>query len=646
MIVQDKNVEQLSSATVRFAGDSGDGMQLAGMQFTDASAIFGNDVATLPDYPAEIRAPAGTVAGVSGFQINFASTDIHTPGDQVDALIAMNPAALKANIDDVRSGGIVIVNESEFNKVNLRKAGYSEDQNPLNDEKLRTRYQLVPVPVTRMTEESLAETGMSAKDIGRCKNMYALGVVYWLFDRPLEPTTNFLNDFFGKKKNKPEVAEANIKAMKAGYHFGETAELFVHRYKVEKAQMPAGKYRRITGNEAISMGLVTAATLAKKDLIYASYPITPASDILHNLAAMKHYGVKTIQAEDEIAACCAAIGAAYAGQIGVTGTSGPGLCLKSEALGLAVMTELPLVLVNVQRGGPSTGLPTKVEQSDLLQALFGRNGESPVVVLAPASPKDCFAIAIEAVRIAVGVMAPVIILSDGYMANGAEPWLIPDPDKFEPIELPDMPVADADKPFLPYARDQHLRRPWVPPGTPGLEHRIGGLEKQHLTGNVAYAPDNHQLMTSTRIDKINHATRFIPTQPVEGPQTGDLLLVSWGGTYGAVTTAAMRARERGQSVAVCHLRHLNPLPANLGEVLARYQHVLVPELNMGQLRMLLRDRFLVDARGLNKVQGQPFLVDEVSQAIDLMLEGGWGDRVSVVPDGHEVVAAGQSGSAA
>ncbi len=642
MTAVDKKVERLSSATVRFAGDSGDGMQLAGMQFTDTSAIFGNDVATLPDYPAEIRAPAGTVAGVSGFQINFASNDIHTPGDQVDALIAMNPAALKANIEDVRSGGAVLVNESEFNKVNLRKAGYSEDQNPLEDEELRTRYQFLPVPITRMTEESLADSGMSTKDIGRCKNMYALGVVFWLYDRPLEPTIHFLNDFFGKKKSKPEVAAANVKALQAGYHFGETAELFVHRYQVEKADIPPGKYRRVTGNEAMSMGLVTAATLANKDLVYASYPITPASDILHNLAAMKNYGVKTIQAEDEIAACCAAIGASYAGQIGCTGTSGPGICLKSEAIGLAVMTELPMVIVNVQRGGPSTGLPTKVEQADLLQAMFGRNGESPAVILSPRSPSDCFNIAIEAVRLAFQAMAPVLILSDGYMANGAEPWRLPDPSKFEPIDLPPAPQVDPDKPFQPYARDENLRRPWVAPGTAGFEHRIGGLEKQHLTGNVAYQPANHQLMCNLRAEKINRITRFIGDQPVEGPESGDLLLVSWGGTYGAVTTAAMHARDKGKSVAVCHLRHLNPFPANLGDIIQRYKQVLVPELNNGQLRMLLRDKFLVDARGLNKMQGQPFLVDEVTQAIDLMLEGRWGDAMSLIPEGHEVKPAGSA----
>ncbi|NBB83228.1 MAG: 2-oxoglutarate ferredoxin oxidoreductase subunit alpha, partial [Alphaproteobacteria bacterium] len=427
---------------------------------------------------------------------------------------------------------------------------------------------------------------------------------------------------------------------------GDTAELFVHRYQIPKADIPAGKYRRVTGNEAISLGLATAATLAGKNLVYASYPITPASDILHNLAMMKNYGVKTIQAEDEIAACCAAIGAAYAGQIAVTGTSGPGICLKSEAIGLAVMTELPLVVIDVQRGGPSTGLPTKVEQADLLQAFYGRNGESPVVILAPRSPTDCFDIAIEAVRLAFGAMAPVFILSDGYMANGAEPWRIPDASGFEPIDLPQAPQVDPDGRFLPYQRDQHLRRPWIAPGMAGYEHRLGGLEKQHETGDVAYGPENHQRMTDIRREKIENLARFIPAQAVEGPQTGELLLVSWGGTYGAVTTAAMRARQRGQSVATCHLRWLNPFPRNLGAILGRYKHVLVPELNMGQLRLLLRDRFLVDARGLNKVQGQPFLVDEVSQAIDLMLDGRWGDRPYVEPQAHQVPPAGSAGSAA
>lgn len=646
-----KEVERVQSATVRFAGDSGDGMQLAGMRFTDASAVFGNDIATLPDFPAEIRAPAGTVAGVSGFQINFAATDIHTPGDEVDALLAMNPAALKANIEDVRGGGIVVVDEDEFNKVNLRKAGYDEGYNPIHDEVLNAKYKMFPVPVTRLIKEALAETELSAKDISRTRNMFALGLVYWLYGRPLQPTIDFLNDFFGKKKNLPEVAEANIRVLRAGYDFGETTEMIVHRYEVDKADIPPGNYRRITGNESTAMGLITAATLAEKHLVYAGYPITPASDILHALAAQKHFGVKTIQAEDEIAAVCAAIGASFAGQIGVCATSGPGLALKSEAIGLAVMTELPLVVVDVQRGGPSTGLPTKTEQSDLLQAMFGRNGDCPVIIMAPKSPSDCFDVAIEAIRRAIECMTPVLLLSDGYVANGAEPWLIPDPKTFEKIEVGHLPPASAegdgqDGVFQPYARNELLARPWAAPGTKGYEHRIGGLEKQHLTGNVAYAPENHQFMTDLRAEKVDRLADRIPPVEVEGPESGDLLVLGWGGTYGAITTAVTRARNKGKSVAAAHLRYLNPMPRNLEGVLRSYKHVLVPELNTGQLRLLIRGRYLVDARGLNKVAGQPFLVDEIEQAIELMLNGQWPDRESLTPHHHGLSLENQDQAAA
>ncbi len=645
MTAVQKQTQRVNAATVRFAGDSGDGMQIAGMQFTDASAVFGNDIATLPDYPAEIRAPAGTVAGVSGFQINFASSDIHTPGDTVDALIAMNPAAFKANIGDVRSGGTVIVNESEFNKVNLRKAGYDEGYNPINDEVLTGQYNIFAVPITRMTEETLADTGMSAKDIGRCKNMYALGLVYWVFDRPLEPTVRFLHNFFGEKKNLPQIAEANETVLKAGYHFGETAEIFVHRYQVAKADIAPGKYRRVTGNEATALGLITASKLASKDLIYCSYPITPASDILHNLAAMKQYGVKTVQAEDEIAAVCAAIGASFAGQFAVTGTSGPGLCLKSEAIGLAVMTELPMVIINVQRGGPSTGLPTKVEQSDLLQALFGRNGDSPLIVLAPQSPADCFDIAIEAARLTLGAMTPVIILSDGYIANGAEPWRIPDAAALDAIDVnhpaPRDPADDGDgnPTFLPYDRDENLARPWAHPGIKGLQHRIGGLEKANLTGNVCYTPENHQAMTDLRHDKVARIADRIPPIEVQGDASGDVLVLGWGGTFGAITTAVEQVRDKGLRVSAAHLRHLNPMPKNLGDILANFNKILIPELNTGQLRMLVRDKFLVDAKGLNKVQGQPFLVNEIVQAIELIESGNWpDDRLSLSPIHHEVSA--------
>ena len=637
MIAGQKQAERVQSATVRFAGDSGDGMQLAGMRFTDASAIFGNDIATLPDFPAEIRAPAGTVAGVSGFQINFAATEIHTPGDEVDALIAMNPAALKANVTDVRSGGIVVVNESEFNKINLRKAGYDDGYNPIEDEVLNAKYKIFAVPITRMTEETLADTGMSAKDIGRCKNMYALGLVYWLYDRPLEPTINFLNDFFGKKKNKPEVAEANVKALHAGHSFGETAEMFIHKYEVGKADIPPGKYRRITGNEALSIGLVAASKLSKKDLIYCTYPITPASDILHNLAMMKNFGVKTVQAEDEIAAVCAAIGVAFAGQFAVTGTSGPGLALKSEAIGLAVMTELPLVIVNVQRGGPSTGLPTKTEQSDLLQAMFGRNGDCPVVVVAPSSPADCFEVGIEAARIAMQHMVPVMILSDGYIANGAEPWLVPNADDLQTIELSKPAELGDDEVYMPYKRDDNLVRPWAVPGMKGYEHRIGGLEKADGTGNVSYVPENHQKMTDLRAAKVEKIADSLPPVHLEGERTGDVLVIGWGGTYGAIRTACEHARNEGKKVSNAHLRFLNPMAKDLGELIAGFDKVLVPELNTGQLRMLLRAKFLADARGINKVQGQPFLVEEISQAIDLLLSGDWpADRESLTPHHHEL----------
>ncbi|MEX0886018.1 MAG: 2-oxoacid:acceptor oxidoreductase subunit alpha [Phycisphaeraceae bacterium] len=630
----------MDSVVVRFAGDSGDGMQLAGTQFTDTSAIFGNDVATLPDFPAEIRAPAGTVPGVSGFQINFANEDIYTPGDQVNVLIAMNPAAFKAHIRDVEPDGIVIVNDSEFEKLNLRKAGYPDGYNPVEDQDSLEKYRIYRVPITRLNTEALADSGLGAKDVGRCKNMYALGIVYWLFDRPVETTIKFLDDYFRTKKNLPEVADANIAALKAGYYFGETAEFFSERFEVSKASIPPGRYRKITGNDALAMGLVTASELAGKNIIYCSYPITPASDILHSLASLRHFGVRTFQAEDEIAAAAAAIGASYAGQIGVCGTSGPGFALKSEAMGLAVMTELPMVVVDVQRGGPSTGLPTKTEQSDLLMALYGRNGESPIVALAPQSPADCFDIAIEAVRIALQHLVPVVILSEGYLANGAEPWRIPDPEGFEKIEVK-HPTADAAETYQPYQRDENLVRPWAIPGTPGLEHRIGGLEKEDVTGSVSYDPDNHQRMTDLRQAKVERIAQEIPPVEPFGDATGELLVLGWGGTQGAILTAVERAREKGQDVSCLHLRHLNPMPANLGEVLARFKQVLIPELNMGQLRMLIRGRFLIDAKGLNKVQGKPFLVSEVAQAIDLMLSGDWGSRESLVPRDHEVSVEGQ-----
>ena len=601
----------MDSVVVRFCGDSGDGMQLTGGQFTAASAIFGNDIATFPDFPAEIRAPRGTTYGVSGFQVRFASSDIYTPGDRVNALVAMNPAGFKTNIGDVEPGGIVIVNEDEFDKTNLRKSGYQSGYNPLDDDEVNRHYQIFKVPMSRLTRESLAESGLGAKEVDRCRNMFALGIVYWLYDRSIDATVKFLEDYFGTQKNRPEIAEINVKALKSGFYLGETAELFPVRYQVAPAPLKAGKYRRVSGNEATALGCVTAATMAGKQLVYCSYPITPATDILHGLARLKNFEVKTFQAEDEIGAVCAAIGASFAGDFGMCGTSGPGLALKSEGIGLAVMLELPLVVVNVQRAGPATGMPTKTEQADLLQAMFGRSSESPCVVVAPASPSDCFNMAIEAFRLAVHCMCPVLFLSDGYIANGAEPWLLPDLDAIRPIEI-EHPTENnnPDGGFLPYQRDEKtLARPWVIPGTPGLEHRIGGLEKEDVTGNVSYEPDNHEHMVRLRAAKVQRAVELVPDLEVRGPDSGDLLLLGWGGTYGAITTAGDQLREQGRSVSTAHLRYLNPFPKNLGDVLSRFKTIVVPEINLGQLLMLIRSRFLVDAIGINEVRGKMFLVE-------------------------------------
>ena len=603
--------QELGAVSIRFCGDSGDGMQLAGGQFTTASAIFGNDIATFPDFPAEIRAPRGTTYGVSGFQVQFASTEIYTPGDAVNALVAMNPAGFKTNISDVEPGGIVIVNEDEFDKVNLKKCNYEEGYNPLDDDELNRRYQIFRVPMSRLTRESLTGSGVGAKDVDRCRNMYALGIVYWLYGRPIDTTVRFLDDYFGKQKNLPDIAEINTKALKAGYYFGETAELFPSRYHVAPAKLKPGRYRRISGNEATVLGCVTAAAKAGKQLLYASYPITPASDIIHGLARLKHFGVKTFQAEDEISAVSAAIGASFAGDLALCGTSGPGLALKSEGIGLAVMLELPLVIINVQRAGPSTGMPTKTEQADLLQAMYGRPSESPVIIVAPQSPADCFNMMIEAFRLAVRFMCPVIFLSDGYIANGAEPWLLPDVDAIEPItvEHPTEPNSD-DGEFLPYLRDpETLARPWAIPGTPGLEHRVGGLEKEDGTGNVSYDPDNHQHMVRTRAAKVQRAAEVIPHLQVRGPDTGDALLLGWGGTYGSITTAGDQLRDQGHSVSTAHLRYLNPFPANLVDVMSRYKTIIIPEINLGQLLKLIRADFLIDAIGINEVRGKAFLVD-------------------------------------
>lgn len=606
-----KNKKVVREVTIRFAGDSGDGMQLTGTQFTSTSAVFGNDISTLPDFPAEIRAPAGSLPGVSGFQLNFSSRDIRTPGDEPNVLVAMNPAALKVNIADLEAGGILVVNSDAFNENNLKKAGY--DHNPLEDGSL-SGYRLFSLPITGLNANALAECKITKKEIDRCKNFFALGLMYWLYDRPMKVTLDWISDKF---KN-PEVAKGNILALKAGYNFGETTEMFNEHYHVSRAQLPPGTYRNITGNEATAVGCVTAAHQAGRPLFYASYPITPASDILHELSKLQNFGVKTMQCEDEIAAVGAAIGASFAGNLGLTGTSGPGLCLKSEAIGLAVMTELPLVVIDVQRGGPSTGLPTKTEQADLLQALYGRNSESPVAIVAPATPGDCFWMALEAFRIAIQYMTPVLYLSDGYLANGSEPWKIPKVEDLPKIHCELRTDAEG---FLPYLRDEKtLARPWAVPGTPGLEHRIGGLEKQDITGNVSYDPLNHQHMVHLRAEKIARIADTIPDVQIFGESEGQVLVVGWGGTYGAITAAVEEMHNRKCSVSSIHLRYLNPFPKNLGDVLSRFEKVIVAELNLGQLAMLIRSKFLVPAISYTKVMGKPFKISELIDKISETLE--------------------------
>jgi 2-oxoglutarate ferredoxin oxidoreductase subunit alpha len=606
----EKNFEEVETVTIRFAGDSGDGMQLTGTQFTNTSAVLGNDISTLPDFPAEIRAPAGSLPGVSGFQLNFSSEDIRTPGDQPNVLVAMNPAALKVNLPDLEEGGTVIINTDEFNKENLKKAAY--EVNPLEDGTLKG-YRVHKLPVTTLNMRALqqAEVKLTRKEMDRCKNFFALGVLYWLYDRPMGQTLSWIN---AKFKKTPEVARANEVALKTGYNFADTTEVFTTHYTVKKAQIAPGKYRKITGNEATAIGFIAAAELAGRPLFYGSYPITPASDILHELSRHKNFGVKTFQAEDEIAAVCSAIGAAFAGHVGLTGTSGPGVALKQEAIGLAVMTELPLVIVNVQRGGPSTGLPTKTEQADLFQAVWGRNGECPAIVIAPATPSDCFDMAIEAVRLAFKYMTPVFYLSDGYLANGAEPWAVP-----EIGDLPKIEVKFATDPenFLPYSRDERtLSRPYALPGTPGLEHRIGGIEKQHETGNVNYEPENHHFMVLLRQAKVDRAAQDIPEVEVFGERTGKVLVLGWGSTYGSITSAVERLRREGKSVSSAHLRHLNPFPQNLGEVLRGFEKVIIPEMNLGQLATMIRAKYLVDAIPFSKVKGRPFQIREIVRKVE------------------------------
>ena len=617
-----KSVQQLDRVVIRFAGDSGDGMQLTGDRFTSETAALGNDLSTLPNFPAEIRAPQGTLPGVSSFQLHFADHDVLTPGDAPDVLVAMNPAALKANLGDLPRGATIIANTDEFTKRNLAKVGYNTS--PLEDGSLES-WHVHPVALTSITVEALAEfDGLSRKDKERAKNMFALGLLSWMYHRPTSGTETFLKKKFGSR---PEILAANLAALKAGMNYGETTEDFAVSYEVAPAKMPAGTYRNITGNTALAYGLVAAAHRAGIRLVLGSYPITPASDILHLLSGLKRYGVTTIQAEDEIAGIGAALGASFGGAIGVTTTSGPGVALKSESIGLAVSLELPLVIVDVQRGGPSTGLPTKTEQSDLLQAMFGRNGESPVPIVAPSSPADCFTAALEAVRIATAYRTPVFLLSDGYLANGSEPWSIP-----KVADLPDLTVHFADEPnatddkgepvFRPFLRDEEtLARPWAVPGTPGLEHRVGGIEKANVTGNISYDPDNHDLMTRLRAGKVERVADTIDDLQVDDPSgEADVLVLGWGSTYGPIAAAVRSVRNTGAKVARAHLRHLNPFPRNTGEVLRRYQQVLVPEMNMGQLAMLLRAKYLVDVHSFTQVRGLPFTTVELADAIVSMTQ--------------------------
>ncbi len=605
------DVQELERVTIRFAGDSGDGMQLTGTQFTRTAAVFGNDISTLPDFPAEIRAPAGSLPGVSGFQISFSSSDIHTPGDQPDVLVAMNPAALKTNVGDLPAGGALIVNSDAFTQSNLNKAAYAS--NPLADGSLKA-YTVFEIPISTLNTRSLEGLDMTSKQMDLTKNFFALGLMFWLYERSMEPTLHWIDAKFSAR---PVIAEANKRALKAGYAYGETTEAFHTHYRVAPARLDPGTYRNITGNEATALGFLAASKLAGRDLFYGSYPITPASDILHQLAGYKAFGVKTFQAEDEIAAIGAAIGASYGGALALTASSGPGIALKSEAMGLAVMVELPLVVVDVQRAGPSTGMPTKIEQGDLLQVMFGRNSDSPMPLVAPATPGECFELAIEACRIALKYMTPVAYLSDAFLATGSEPWRIP-----AIADLPSLVVDNATDPatFRPYQRDPDtLARPWAIPGTPGLEHRIGGLEKADVIGNVSYDPDNHHRMMTLRAAKVAGIADDIPPLEVFGPERGDLLILGWGSTYGAIRSAVERLNADGKAVAHAHLRHLNPFPANTEDLLRRYRRVLVPEVNLGQLSMLVRARFLIDAVGYNRVRGKPFRIVEIIEEADRLL---------------------------
>jgi 2-oxoglutarate ferredoxin oxidoreductase subunit alpha len=609
--------KDLESVVIRFAGDSGDGMQLTGTQFTNSAALFGNDLATFPDFPAEIRAPIGTLAGVSGFQIHFGSTRIHTPGDMSHVLVVMNVAALKANIKNLVKGGVIIANSDGFDSKNMRLANVPEDKNPLTDGSL-DEYDLKIIDVTKITRAALTDSGLSVKEIDRCKNMFVLGLVYWMYNRNMESSIAFVKVKF--KKNEA-VMNANLKIMQAGWSYGETTEMFANRYNVAPAKMEAGVYRSIMGNQAAALGLIAASVKSGLSLFYGTYPITPASDILHELSKYKNFNIKTFQAEDEIAAICSSIGASFGGSLAITGSSGPGIALKGEAIGLATMLELPLVIVNVQRAGPSTGLPTKTEQADLMQAFYGRNGECPLVIVAAQSPGDCFNMAYEACRIALEHMIPVFLLTDGYIANGSEPWMYPQSKDLQDIKVEFAPEkTNTDDKFMPYMRDDKLSRPWALPGTKGLEHRIGGLEKQNITGNISYDPNNHEQMIHLRQEKVDKVANYIPLQTMDnGPETGDLLILGWGGTYGALKTATTILRGEGLNVSHAHLRYISPFPSNLGEILKGFKTVVVPELNNGQLVKIIRDKYFIDAIPYNKIQGLPFMSTEVVNKIKEIL---------------------------
>jgi len=609
------NIDTLERVIIKFAGDSGDGMQLTGTQFTNTAALFGNDISTFPDFPAEIRAPQGTLAGVSGYQLHFGSTNIYSPGDRCDVLVVMNAAALKANVKQLKNGGTVIVNTEGFDAKNLRLANIPEADNPLENGSL-DKFKVIRIDVTKMTRAALNDSGLGTKEIDRSKNMFVLGFLYWMYNRSLDNSIRFLEEKFSKK---PDILAANIKILKAGYSYGDTTETMMPRYIVNPAKMAPGVYRNIMGNEATAFGLIAASKKSGLPLFLGSYPITPASDILHELSKHKHFGVRTFQAEDEIAAICSVIGASFGGSLGVTTSSGPGIALKGEAMGLGVMLEIPMVIINVQRGGPSTGLPTKTEQSDLLQALYGRNGEAPMPVIAAQSPTDCFQTAFEACKIAVEFMTPVMMLSDGYIANGAEPWRFPQADDLHEIKVTFAKEKNGEK-FLPYKRDEKLSRPWAVPGTPGLEHRIGGIEKQHETGNISYDADNHEFMVHMRENKVQKIADFIPEQKVDtGNDKGKLLILGWGSTYGSIKTAVLEARAKGYDVSHAHLRYIKPFPKNLGELLYNFDQVLIPEMNNGQLVKVIRDKFMIPAIPYNKIQGQPFTAGEIFEKIESIM---------------------------